>query len=369
MEKWADEETPAETSPAGEGGAGAGNVMGDDRAEHPPPSQEELAAMGDEIAQLAGQIAAAEARFLRLLGEFDVLGGWGGPGIRSLAHWLSWRAGMSLRTAQEHIRMARTLRDLPLTSAAFGAGELSFSKVRALTRVATPRTEESLVSIAKNATAAHVERIVAGLRKVSPDEPSPEDPEPGDPDPDEDQQPADPAAGVELRTAPPQRLRWRWDEQTDELVLWGRFGAADGKVILAALTRAELERIRTQQHREPGKEGQVNETGQREGSSETIPRPRGASRMPRIGPPRHPPTSAQRWSPSPRSACPSSRHRPMRQLPRSSICTAVICTRAVPWKLAGARAIASRGWSGLTRALPWTRPLAMRCSAARLPGA
>lgn len=168
--------------------------------------------------------------------------------------------------------MARTLRDLPLTSAAFGAGELSFSKVRALTRVATPRTEESLVSIAKNATAAHVERIVAGLRKVSPDEPSPEDPEPGDPDPDEDQQPADPAAGVELRTAPPQRLRWRWDEQTDELVLWGRFGAADGKVILAALTRAELERIRTQQHREPdGKEGQVNETGQREGSSETIP--------------------------------------------------------------------------------------------------
>lgn len=187
MEKWADEETPAETSPAGEGGAGAGNVMGDDRAEHPPPSQEELAAMGDEIAQLAGQIAAAEARFLRLLGEFDVLGGWGGPGIRSLAHWLSWRAGMSLRTAQEHIRMARTLRDLPLTSAAFGAGELSFSKVRALTRVATPRTEESLVSIAKNATAAHVERIVAGLRKVSPDEPSPEDPEPGDPDPDEDQ--------------------------------------------------------------------------------------------------------------------------------------------------------------------------------------
>ena len=263
----------------------------------PRPTQDDLVALGDEIAQLAGQIAAAEARFLRLLGEFDAWGGWGGPGIRSLAQWLSWRVGMSLRTAQEHIRMARALRKLPRISRAFGAGELSFSKVRALTRVATPETEESLVALAKNAPAAHVERVVAGVRKVTPEMPRPWDRDPEEPATDgavgadrgecgdggggdardaEEGEPgaahaeagasaageaaageaaagetaAGDAGSVGLQTPPQQRLQWRWDQESDELVVWGRFGAADGKLILAALTRAELERIRTHQHDE-----------------------------------------------------------------------------------------------------------------------
>ncbi|MDO5740886.1 MAG: DUF222 domain-containing protein, partial [Ornithinimicrobium sp.] len=204
------------------------------------PSPDELSELGDQIAQLAGQIAAATARFLALLGQFDEHGGWGVPGIRSLPHWLSWRTGMSLRTARDHVRVARSLRSLPRTAEAFAKGELSYSKVRAVSRVATGETESELVVIAKNAPAAHVERLTAGLRKVAAGLKKEEerrnrpDPQPGQPP-----LPSDP---------PPQSLQWRWDEESGDLVVWGRFGPADGARLLAALTRAELERVRTIAH-------------------------------------------------------------------------------------------------------------------------
>jgi hypothetical protein len=75
-----------------------------------------------ELLGLAGHIAAAEARFLQLLGEFDERGGWVGDGIRSCARWLSWRAGMSRRTAAERLRVAHALRNLPRIAEAFAAG-------------------------------------------------------------------------------------------------------------------------------------------------------------------------------------------------------------------------------------------------------
>jgi hypothetical protein len=97
-----------------------------------------LAELESELLGLAGHIAAAQSRFLVLLAEFDDRGGWAGPGLRSCAHWLSWRAGMSLRTATEQVRVAHALTRLPLVAAAFAAGSLSYSKVRAITRVAVP---------------------------------------------------------------------------------------------------------------------------------------------------------------------------------------------------------------------------------------
>lgn len=97
-----------------------------------------LAELESELLGLAGHIAAAQSRFLTLLAEFDDRGGWAGPGLRSCAHWLSWRAGMSLRTATEHVRVAHALTHLPLVAAAFAEGTLSYSKVRAITRVAVP---------------------------------------------------------------------------------------------------------------------------------------------------------------------------------------------------------------------------------------
>lgn len=89
-----------------------------------------------QLLGLAGNLAAAQCRFLQLLAEFDRRGGWAGPGLKSCAHWLCWRIGMNLRTATEHVRIAHALTHLPKITEAFAAGRISYSKVRAITRIA-----------------------------------------------------------------------------------------------------------------------------------------------------------------------------------------------------------------------------------------
>jgi hypothetical protein len=125
----------------------------------------ELERLGDEIAVLAVHLDAATARLLELIREFDQRGGWN-QGFRSCAHWLSWRVGMELGAAREHVRVARKLGALPRLADALARGELSYSKVRALTRVATPETEARLLAVGRAGTACHVERIVRGWRRV-----------------------------------------------------------------------------------------------------------------------------------------------------------------------------------------------------------
>jgi len=121
--------------------------------------------LGDEIAELAAHLDAATARLLELIREFDARGGWGN-GFRSCAHWLSWRVGLDLGAAREKVRVARALGILPRLAQALARGELSYAKVRALTRVATPQTEERLLAVGRAGTAEHVERIVRGWRRV-----------------------------------------------------------------------------------------------------------------------------------------------------------------------------------------------------------
>ncbi|MGH7311226.1 MAG: DUF222 domain-containing protein, partial [Candidatus Rokuibacteriota bacterium] len=87
-------------------------------------------------------------------------------GFRSCADWLSWRVGLDLGAARERVRTARALGTLPLLAQALARGELSYAKVRALTRVATPETEERLLAVGRAGTAGHVERIVRGWRRV-----------------------------------------------------------------------------------------------------------------------------------------------------------------------------------------------------------
>jgi hypothetical protein len=105
------------------------------------------------------------------LAEFDREEGWGEYGCGSCAHWLSWKLGIDRRTGQEKVRVARALEELPVTQAAFLAGELTYSKVRAVTRMATPATDEALAELAKIATGAHLERLSRGYRRTKkPDE-------------------------------------------------------------------------------------------------------------------------------------------------------------------------------------------------------
>lgn len=86
--------------------------------------------------------------------------------MRSTAHWLSWKCGLSLTAGREQVRVARALRDLPITSREFAAGRLSYSKVRAITRMATPETEHDLVETAKQMTAAQLDRCLNEFRKA-----------------------------------------------------------------------------------------------------------------------------------------------------------------------------------------------------------
>src|SRR6266404_5087110 len=125
----------------------------------------ELDRLGDEIAELSAHLDAATARLLELIRAFDARGGWN-TGFRSCAAWLSWRAGLDLGAARERVRVARALGTLPLLAEALARGELSYAKVRALTRVATPETEVRLVAVGRAGTAAHVERIVRGWRRL-----------------------------------------------------------------------------------------------------------------------------------------------------------------------------------------------------------
>lgn len=118
-----------------------------------------------EIKTLAGHIAAAMCRWLLLVAEFDRREGWLGWECRSCVHWLGWQCSMAPRTAQEHLRVAHALDGLPLVRAKFSTGELSYSQVRAITRVADcPAVEEYFVNIALNATAACLERLISGFR-------------------------------------------------------------------------------------------------------------------------------------------------------------------------------------------------------------
>jgi len=125
----------------------------------------ELERLGGEIAELSAHLDAATGRLLDLIREFDARGGWSN-GFRSCASWLSWRVGLDPGAARERVRVARALGTLPRLANALARGELSYSKVRALTRVATPETEERLLAVGRAGTAEHVERIVRGWRWV-----------------------------------------------------------------------------------------------------------------------------------------------------------------------------------------------------------
>jgi len=120
--------------------------------------------LGEQIADIAAGIHAATYQLLVLLHEFDERKGWNN-GFLSCAHWLSWRTSIDPGAAREKVRVARALPHLPLLSGALQRGEISYAKVRALTRIATPATEERLLVVAYHGTAAQVERLVRGWRR------------------------------------------------------------------------------------------------------------------------------------------------------------------------------------------------------------
>jgi Domain of unknown function (DUF222)/HNH endonuclease len=159
-----------------------------------------------EITELAAHINAATCRWLLLVGEFERRAGWAEWGCRSCAHWLSYRCGLSPAAGREQVRVARSLGGLAAIRAAFGRGELCYSQVRALTRIATPETEDDLITVARHATAGQLEVIVRAYR------------------------------GLLATGAAPERryLRCRHDDD-GSLLIEARLPADEGALVLAAL--------------------------------------------------------------------------------------------------------------------------------------
>src|ERR1700742_4475050 len=123
------------------------------------PARVPLERVEAQLCELAGHLAAATCRFLVLLADFDARRGWASWEMRSCSQWLSWKCQMSSGTAREHVRVARALPGLPVIRGEFAAGRLSYAKVRALTRIATPETDAALAEMASPMTGDQLERF------------------------------------------------------------------------------------------------------------------------------------------------------------------------------------------------------------------
>ncbi|HEX3923827.1 MAG TPA: HNH endonuclease signature motif containing protein, partial [Streptosporangiaceae bacterium] len=128
---------------------------------------ERLEELEERICELAAHLAAGTCRFLRLVAEFDARRGWASWDLPSCAAWLAWKCQVAPGTAREQVRAARALAGLPVITAEFAAGRMSYAKVRALTRIATAATEAGLAQITGPMTAAQCERFAAAHRRTS----------------------------------------------------------------------------------------------------------------------------------------------------------------------------------------------------------
>jgi uncharacterized protein DUF222/HNH endonuclease len=166
-----------------------------------------------EITALATQIHAATCRWLCLVGEYDAREGWASWGVKSCAHWVSLQCGIAPGSAREQVRVARRLRELPLIREAFAEGELSYSKVRALTRVENVEREQDLLDLARHATASQLERLLRAYHGV---------------------------VAAERTAAGEPAERWITFDHADDgsLLMRGRLPAEEGALVMAAIEAA-----------------------------------------------------------------------------------------------------------------------------------
>ncbi|HEY6792652.1 MAG TPA: DUF222 domain-containing protein, partial [Trebonia sp.] len=164
------------------------------------------------ICELVGHMAAATCRYLLLVADFDAREGWAQWEVASCAAWLAWKCQVAPGTAREQVRVARTLKGLPVTCGEFAAGRFSYAKVRALTRIATPETEADLAEMAECMTAGQLERFAAAHRRVS--------------------------RGEEAARQRQRRLTWRVNDDAT-ITITATLPPQDGAVVLQAL-RASL---------------------------------------------------------------------------------------------------------------------------------
>ena len=171
--------------------------------------------LGDEISELCAYIYAAEHRLLTLIREFDEQKGWEYLGFPNCASWLNFKCGIDMNTARERVRVAHALARLPKVNKCFAQGAISYSKVRAISRVADASNEDYFLMNAKHGTAYHVEKLVRKFRQAKKLQDADED---GD-------------------RRPEKQMSYHYDAD-GELVIKGRFPAEQGALVIKALEMA-----------------------------------------------------------------------------------------------------------------------------------
>lgn len=118
------------------------------------------------VVELSAQIHAAMAELVALAARMDSDATWFEDGVLSCAHWLTINTGVDVRTGSELVRVGHALEQLPRIRAAFAEGRLSFDKVRAVTRVATPETDALWLEMGTNASGAQLTRLCRAVRRA-----------------------------------------------------------------------------------------------------------------------------------------------------------------------------------------------------------
>ena len=126
----------------------------------------EVDELGERVAQSAAVIDAATHEFLTQVRAFDEVGGWQQQGATSMAAWLGHRVGLTPGVAREKVRVSRALAQLPATDEALRLGQVSYWKVRELSRVATAETEAQLLECAAHTTGAQFEKVCRLFRQT-----------------------------------------------------------------------------------------------------------------------------------------------------------------------------------------------------------
>lgn len=168
------------------------------------------------IGETASHINAAMAKLLGELGAFLETERWADHGAKTPEEWVGWRIGVAPADARHHVRIAERLKDLPLISASFGRGELSYWQVKAIVPVATPEIEDDLLNMARYSTVAQLQRLARAYK--------------------------DCLDRAELELDNERHRARRLDYYFDDdgfLNLRGRLNADEGAVLVAALRAAE----------------------------------------------------------------------------------------------------------------------------------
>ncbi len=177
-----------------------------------PANQDRARELDEGLGRLSALAHASMAGIALAAAGFDEIGGWCDGYTRSFEHWLAVNVGFDLRTGKELLRVGQALKLLPRIAAAFAAGQLSFDKVRLVTTVAGPETDELMLAIARGASGSQLARICRSLRRMQATEAPQHDRE-------------------ELA----KRGLWRRFDDDGMMSLVAKLPAEDGAIVMAAI--------------------------------------------------------------------------------------------------------------------------------------